>query len=151
MTTPHSNILTLDASVLLNALNPAEAGSGHSRELLRVIEEKSLVLVQPTLFLVEIAGTLRRITGREDLAIQHTTALASMPYTTYVSLDSVVARSARSIAAKASLRGSDAVYGAVALRYGSRLVTLDREQRMRLKPLLDVTSPLDAIRNLSRK
>jgi predicted nucleic acid-binding protein len=39
------------------------------------------------------------------------------------------------------LRGSDAVYGAVALRFGTELITLDKEQLNRLVKLFTVHVP----------
>ena len=45
------------------------------------------------------------------------------------------------IAANNRLRGSDAVYAAVALRFGTELITLDREQLGRLPKVLSVREP----------
>jgi predicted nucleic acid-binding protein len=59
-----------------------------------------------------------------------------------VSLDETLAQQAADVAAQHRLRGSDAVYAAVALRFGSTLVTLDREQRERVADV--VTSRLPA-------
>jgi predicted nucleic acid-binding protein len=48
-------------------------------------------------------------------------------------------------AAQYRLRGSDAIYAAVALRFGSTLVTLDQEQRERVQAALLSLSPLEAL------
>ena len=53
-----------------------------------------------------------------------------------VPLDTALAQQATDVAARYRLRGSDAVYAAVALRFGSTLVTLDREQRERVAEAL---------------
>jgi predicted nucleic acid-binding protein len=45
------------------------------------------------------------------------------------------------IAANNHLRGSDAVYTAVALRFGTELITLDREQLKRLPKVLSLPAP----------
>jgi predicted nucleic acid-binding protein len=39
------------------------------------------------------------------------------------------------------MRGRDAVYADVALRFGAELVTLDKEQMKRLRKLLPVKTP----------
>ena len=64
-----------------------------------------------------------------------------MPNITLVNVDESLARLAAQTAAKYKLRGSDAVYAAVALRFGTQLVTLDREQLERLAPALPVSAP----------
>ena len=48
-------------------------------------------------------------------------------------------------AAQYRLRGSDAVYAAVALRFGSVLVTLDREQRERLEEIVTSRYPTEIL------
>ena len=58
------------------------------------------------------------------------------------------AKLAAETAAYHRLRGSDAVYAAVALRFGSLLVTLDTEQGERLKDILSVYSPSQALEML---
>ena len=47
-------------------------------------------------------------------------------------------------AAQNRLRGSDAVYVAVALRFGSTLVTLDKEQHNRVSSLISARLPSEA-------
>lgn len=51
------------------------------------------------------------------------------------------------IASGQRLRGADAVYTAVAERFGSLLVTLDREQRERAAPLVGTRTPAEALAN----
>ena len=52
-----------------------------------------------------------------------------MPHLILVPLDVALAQQAVEVAAQHRLRGSGAVYAAVALRFGSPLVTLGRERR----------------------
>jgi predicted nucleic acid-binding protein len=49
------------------------------------------------------------------------------------------------VAAQVRLRGSDAIYAAVALRFGSTLVTLDREQRDRGSAALTACYPSEVL------
>ena len=56
-------------------------------------------------------------------------------------LDENLADFASEVAANNRLRGSDAVYAAVVLRFGTELVTLDKEQLDRLPKVLSIRSP----------
>jgi predicted nucleic acid-binding protein len=62
-----------------------------------------------------------------------------------VPLDAALAQQAVAIAAQQRLRGSDAVYGAVAVRFGTTLVTRDREQRDRLTTIIPAVEPGDLL------
>jgi len=61
--------------------------------------------------------------------------------TTFVPLDNDLAEAAAKIAAAHRLRGSDAVYVAVAQRFDAVLVTLDAEQARRAEAVVPVRSP----------
>jgi predicted nucleic acid-binding protein len=67
--------------------------------------------------------------------------LRSFPNTTFIDVDGAIAMLAVEIAANNRLRGSDAVYAAVSLRFGTELITLDREQLDRLPKVLFVRKP----------
>ncbi len=139
---------TVDASVFLNAFNPYEAGHAESNRLLALMQEKAEPVIVPSLLLPELAGAIAR--GRHDasLARRFTEALSRLPHLVVVPLDAVLARQAMEVAAGHALRGSDAVYIAVALRFGSTLVTLDREQRERAAGLISIFWPAEALAGL---
>ena len=139
---------TVDASVFLNAFNPYEKGHAESLRLLLHFHEQAVPIIVPTLLLAEVAGTISR--GRQDsaLAREFAEALSHLPHLMLISLDNSLARQAADIAAQYRLRGSDAVYAAVALRFGSVFVTLDREQGARVAEIIPTRSPVDAITEL---
>ncbi len=141
-------IYTVDASVFLNAFNPYEAGHAESNRLLALLQEKAEPVIVPTLLLPEVAGAVAR--GRQDanLARRFAEALSRLPHLVIVPLDAVLARQAMEVAADHALRSSDAVYVAVALRFGSTLVTLDREQRERAAGLVSICWPAEALAGL---
>ncbi len=141
---------TVDASVFLNAFNEHEAGHADSRRVLEALRAKSLPIVVPTLILPEVAATVARGGGDVALATEFATALGRLPHLVLVALDAPLARQSARVAAQQRLRGSDAVYAAVALRFGSTLVTLDREQRRRTAPLVKARSPKEALREIER-
>jgi predicted nucleic acid-binding protein len=66
--------------------------------------------------------------------------IRQLNFLTFVPLDDDLARESAKVAASQHLRGSDAVYVAVARRFGAALVTLDSEQARRAAPLIPVRS-----------
>ena len=136
---------TVDASVFLNAFNPYEAGHEESHRLLTRLQERATPIIVPNLLLPEVAAAVSR--GREDdeLAREFAAALGRLPHLMLIPLDTTLAQQAVDVAARYRLRGSDAVYAAVALRFGSTLVTLDREQRERVADALPACHPAEIL------
>lgn len=132
---------TVDASVFLNAFNPSEAGHEVSFQLLTRLRVEAIPIIVPTLVLPEVAGTIARGSGDSDLAHRFAANLRQLPHLVLVSLDTQMAQRAGEVAARHRLRGSDAVYAAVALQFATTLVTMDQEQRNRVKPLLSTCLP----------
>jgi len=140
-----ASIYTIDASVFLNAFNPYEVGHKESHHLLAWLQEDAMPIIVPTLLLPEVAAAVSR--GREDaeLAREFAAALSRLPHLVLIPLDTALAGQAADVAAQYHLRGSDAVYAAVALRFGSTLITLDREQRERVADALTVRYPAEVL------
>lgn len=133
--------VTLDASIFVNAFSPTETGSDTSMKLLDQLRQNGIPVIVPTLLLPEIAAAIARKQGNAELALVLTDQVRKLPNLTLVDLDEALANSSSETAANHRLRGSDAVYAAVALRFGSLLVTLDSEQAERLQAVLSVGSP----------
>jgi predicted nucleic acid-binding protein len=136
---------TVDASVFLNGFNPYEPGHEESRRLLALLQEQAAPVIVPTLLLPEVAATIGR--GRKDanLARRFASALSRLPHLMLVPLDTGLAQQAADVAAQHFLRGSDAVYAAVALRFGSTMITLDREQHERIMDVIPTRGPAEAL------
>jgi predicted nucleic acid-binding protein len=98
--------------------------------------------------LPEIAAAISRGQSNPELGIAFALELVNFPNLVLVDVDEGTAKLAAETAAHHRLRGSDAVYAAVALRFGSLLVTLDNEQSERLKNVLSVQSPTQALEKL---
>lgn len=98
-------------------------------------------MVEPTLLLPESAAAVRRGTEDPDLARRFAAELGRAAGLFWVELDEKLAQQAAGIAADHALRGSDAVYAAVALRFGAILVTLDRQQLERVPSVAETRSP----------
>jgi len=139
---------TVDASVFLNAFNPYEPGNKASHDLLAYLQENSLPIIVPTLLLPEVAAAISRGRQDETLAREFALALSRLPHLVMVPLDETLARQALDVAAGHRLRGSDAVYVAVALRFGSTLVTLDREQLGKIAGAVPACQPSTVLEEL---
>lgn len=133
--------VTVDASVFVNALSPDEDGSDESAEFISRLKHEGLVLIQPTLFIPEVVASIARKQDSTDIALEILQELKKFPNLTLIDLTDDFADLASEAAANHRLRGSDAVYAAVALRFGTEFITLDKEQLDRLPKVLPVRAP----------
>ena len=137
---------TVDASVFVNAFNPHEEGHVQSLQILSAIQERGDPVIVPTLLVPEIASAVARATNDRAGALQYSVATAALPHLTLVSVTAAVAREAAGLAATHRLRGADAVYVAVARRYGTTIVSRDDEQRMRGAAVVTCQTPEEALK-----
>lgn len=136
---------TVDASVFVNAFNPHEEGHAASLQFLSTIHQRGDPVLVPTLLVPEVAAAIARATHDSAGALQYATATAALPHLTLVSLTTAVARQAADLAAAHRLRGADAVYVAVARRYGTAIVSRDAEQRTRGAAVVACLTPEQAL------
>ena len=136
---------TVDASVFLNAFYPHEVEHETSRRLLAGLQAEGAPIIVPTLLLPEVAAAVARGCGDPDLARRFAASLHRLPHVVFVSLGDNLAAQAANLAADSGLRGSDAVYAAVALRFGTTLVTLDKEQHARVAAVIPTRLPDEAL------
>jgi predicted nucleic acid-binding protein len=137
--------ITVDASVFLNAANTDETGHDTSRRFLEWLQAERIPVVLPTLVLPEVAAGARRISGSGDIARMVASGVEHLSGAVFVSLDDSLADAAADLAMTGGMKGSDAVYGATAQRFGATLVTLDRQQRTRLPSDVEALSPGEAL------
>jgi len=135
------SVYTIDASVFGNAVFVDEPGHVASRDLLSAVQSDERPLILPALVLPEVAALLTRRTGSPDLADRFIGSLRTLPNITWVSLSPKFAAIAAKVASRQRLRGTDAVYVAVALRYNTILVTRDQEQIGRAPDGIRVSTP----------
>lgn len=132
---------TIDTSVHINALNAAEPGSAASQACLQHLIARREAIFSPMLLLVELATAAARALDDAALALELTQAVRDLPGQVWVSLDEDLADEAARLGAEARLRGADAIFAAVARRYGATLITRDRQQLERLKDWAPVMAP----------
>jgi predicted nucleic acid-binding protein len=133
--------LTLDASVWLAAMSPAEREHEQCAELVACIKRDSIALHQPGLFVIEVCATIARRTRNRTLALAAGDAAIALPRLTLHPLDLMLTVSAADAAATCALRGADAVYVATARHAGTTLLTLDAEVLNRASSLVTVMTP----------
>ena len=133
--------VTIDASVFVSAFTPRESAHQISKTFMMSVREQSVPIIVPILVLPEISAVIARGQGKPELGIAFANELKKFPNITLIDLDESLASLAVEVAAQHRLRGSDAAYAAVALRFGTQLVTLDREQLERLPKVLSVRAP----------
>jgi predicted nucleic acid-binding protein len=138
-------MLTIDASVWVNGFDGREAGHEVSRAFLDGVRARGEQVVLPNLALIEVAGAISRTRGSAAKAQAFADAMAALAGVRVVALDETLARAAVDLAARHGMRGADSVYGAVAVRYGCELVTLDAEHLARLGRVLPVRTPADVV------
>jgi predicted nucleic acid-binding protein len=119
--------------------------AGKSNRLLAVLQEKATPIIVPTLVLPEVAAAVARGQDDAELARRFAATLSQLPHLVLVAVDETLAQQAADLAAQHRLRGSDAVYAAVALRFGSTLVTLDKQQHERVAEAVTTRRPAEAL------
>ena len=131
----------------MNAFNPHEDGHAESLTILAAIQEGGDPVIVPTLLLPEIGSAVARASDDSAGALQYANATVALPHLTLVSLTSAMARQAAELAAAHRLRGADAIYLAVARRYGTTVVSRDEEQRSRGSAIVICQTPEEALRS----
>ena len=142
-------MLTLDANVFVAAEIRSEPDHESARRVVRVAVEKGLHVHLPWLAVVEASVAIGRRFGSADPAARVAAALTVMPGVTFHPLDRSLALQAAALGAEHRLRGADAVYAAVARKYGTCLVTCDDELRRRTAGAVDAVSPAGWLERLS--
>ncbi len=142
-------MFTVDASVHINALKATEDGSPESQAFLERLHSRPWPVLSPTLLLIEIAAAATRALGDVEQGLALAQAVRNLPGQIWIPLDELLADEAMHLAAELRLRGADAVYAAVARCYGTKLITRDRQQLERLRPVLPVLTPDEALTHLA--
>jgi len=95
-----------------------------------------------------VAAAIARVFDDTEQGLAIARAIRGLPGQVWIPLDETLAEEAIQLAAQCRVRGADAVYGAVARRYGATLVTWDQQQLKRLRPTLPTLTPAEALSRL---
>jgi predicted nucleic acid-binding protein len=137
-----SQPVTLDASIFVSAFCPSEEGSNRSWEYINSLRRAGTPIIVPALLLPEIVAAISRKQSKNaGLSIRLAEEIRNIPNLAFIPLDELLAEQAVSIAATYHLRSTDAIYAAVSMRFGTDLVTLDREQLAQLGKIVPVKTP----------
>ena len=137
-----SQPVTVDASIFVNAFSPSEEGSDKSWEYINSLRRAGTPIIVPALLLPEIVAAIsKKQNNNARFGIRLAEEIRNIPNLAFIPLDELLAEQAVSIAATYHLRSSDAIYAAVSLRFGTDLVTLDREQLAQLGKIVPVKKP----------
>jgi predicted nucleic acid-binding protein len=138
-------VFTLDANIFVRNADNRDPHHATCHALLETLQEQRTPLICPYILLPEVAGAVRRtwqdaIRGR--LIAQF---VGELPNLTLIAVDAALAQEAADPAEDYALRGMDAIYVAVARRYGCMLVTLDDDPHRRAGTVVTVLTPADAL------
>ncbi|PDW05124.1 type II toxin-antitoxin system VapC family toxin [Candidatus Viridilinea mediisalina] len=139
---------TLDANIFVRDASPSDPEHATCHALMAQLYQRNTAIIVPYLVLAEIAGALSRSFRDPIRARLEVELLRDLHHIQFVPLDATVTQDAAEIAADRALRGADAVYVAVARRYGCALVTLDREPRERAASVVRTLTPAEALAEL---
>lgn len=133
--------MVIDASVWISSLIPSEAGFHASRAFIRRTISSGARVVLPTILIPEVGGAIARRNQSLQDAVDAIALIDQITQVEFVRLEEATARLANSLAMALRLRGADAVYVAVALRFRLPLITWDTEQLTRTAGVIDVYTP----------
>jgi predicted nucleic acid-binding protein len=136
---------TLDANIFVRDATPLDPDHEVCHALVTQLYQTNTKVIVPTLVLAELTGAISRSFRDPIRARLASQLLSELHHIVFVPINTALAQEAADIAADRAIRGADAVYVAVARRYGCALVSLDREQRERAALLVRALTPAEAL------
>jgi len=121
-----------------------------SKKLMDKIEEKKSLVILPEIVLPEVASAIARGTEDENKALNFVDKLMELSNFVFIPVDRELSVFASEIAARYGLRGCDSIYVAVTQLFGSKLITLDKEQKERASKIVEVKTPEEELESSTR-
>jgi predicted nucleic acid-binding protein len=134
-------VIVLDASVWVSTLRSSDVNFAASRDWLAGWNDDGKLIYVPRLFLAEVSGAVARTSGMPGVGRKAVEDALGNPFVSLVTADDALLDSAARYAADLLLRGTDAVYVALAVRLQLPLITWDQEQLSRAATLIEVRTP----------
>ena len=138
-------MVVIDASVYVSRMHRQENNHLGSVRLLRVVAARSVPVVCPEILLPEVAAAFAYGLDDTELGYRAAAHLRTLPGHRFIAVDRAPRGPAARPAAEYRLRGSDAIYTALARREGAYLITWDRQQRGRAADVLETLTPVEAL------
>ncbi|QFG04006.1 type II toxin-antitoxin system VapC family toxin [Tepidiforma bonchosmolovskayae] len=132
---------TLDASVFVSLFNARDRQHETTVAWLREALAEGEPLRAPVIALAEVSAAIAAGTGDKHLAREVEQQLRASPLFEFLPVALPLADRAAALAAEHQLRGSDALYFAVAETLGDRLVTLNPRQLQRAGQVVETMRP----------
>jgi predicted nucleic acid-binding protein len=142
--------LTIDSSVFVSRLRETDVLHADSRRFLQALVGRPVIVILPILVYPEVAGAMRRFTGDPAVARAALRVLDLLPNLNVIAVDDRVAEEASSVAITGGMRGSDAVFVAVANLFDATLVSLDVPQRLHCPGTVRALTPEEAADEVER-
>lgn len=131
----------IDATVYVSLANESDRFHDRCLQWFESCLRRGHPIAAPSLLLIEVVASIRRLTGSAKLALRVGTELQEAKIIDLYPLTMARTHSAADLAAATGVRGADAVYLALAAELGVPLITLDRQHLQRGKGVVDVTKP----------
>ena len=138
-------MVVIDASVYVSRIQRQEVHHLESVRLFDAIAANRVPVVCPEILLPEVAAAIARGLDDTESGYRAAAHLRTLPGHRFVAVDRALSGLASRLAAECRLRGSDAIYAAVAQREAAHLVTLDQQQRDRAAAVVDTLTPVEAL------
>lgn len=135
------NIVIIDASVWVSSLVARDSNHQASLTWIEQYQAKQGILIVPSFFLIEVGGTLSRLTKEELVAKKAIQDIQAMQGMNIIAMDSAFIRLATQIAINLRLRAGDATYVALAHQLNIPLISWDKEQLERASSLVTTYTP----------
>jgi len=132
-----------DASLIVSSFLEKEKFHKEAKLVLDHAISAGETIILPEIVLPEVASAIARGTGISVHAIDFCKELRKIPNFIFVPIDELLSEIAVEIASKYFLRGTDAIYVALAYRYNAELITLDKEQMVKASKIIKVIMPTD--------
>jgi predicted nucleic acid-binding protein len=130
----------IDASVWVAFFLESDTFHARARKLIHSFaRDQGETIRIPTLALVEVAGTLSRVTRSSILANKSIHVIEALGVEVY-DLDEPLTKLATELASQLAIKGADAVYVALARDLADSLVTFDKQQSERAAKIIDIVS-----------
>jgi predicted nucleic acid-binding protein len=131
-----TQLITLDSSVFIAALRKQEDQFSVCEGLLKAVNNRSYIAVEPYTVLVEIAAAIKRRTGSQELSEKSVKDIQLVSSIFFMDIDTNRALHAVEIAQRYAVRGMDAIIVQIASEFKATLVSLDKEMLEKVKTIV---------------